>query len=257
MPGPDRARPARPTPRCPGRVRRPRLPLLLGLLPLLAGAAAPADPATARDAWEQAERLRQGAFAERVQALRRVRALARPHDPLHLRAVRAEARALRGARRVHGAAALEALAARLLPAHDPERAPPLVAAARALRAEGDDEAARPLLEEAAGLARREAPEVADEALDLLVEDADERRDVAALGALAARLERERARPSSVIRALDALGCLHLARGARPQAQACLARLREAFLGAGAAGPREAALATKAWLDAGLRKALAR
>lgn len=245
---------------CPERGRGLRLPAV-ALAGLLLGSAlrptgpAQAGPLEAREAWQAAEALKAGAWTERVRALRRVAALAHPADPLHARALRAQARVLRGAARVHAAAALEDWAARVAPPNDPDRAAALITQARALASEGDADAARAPLEEAARVARRALPWQADDALDLLVEEAAERRDRPALERLAARLDRERARPSSRIVAWDRLGLLALAQGEEPRARACLGLAAQAYADAGRADPREAARATRAWLDAGLRARL--
>jgi hypothetical protein len=70
-----------------------------------------------------------------------------------------------------------------------------------------------------------------------------------------RLERDGARPSSRIEGWSRLGLLALQRGAPDEARRCLVRAERAYRDADDADAREAARATKAWLDAALRKAL--
>jgi hypothetical protein len=226
---------------------------------LLARAAvdACAGPIEAREAWKRAQALRSGAWSARVRALREVREDTTATDSVYARALRSEAQVWREARRTHAAAAAEAWAAALGPERDPDRAGALLTAAKSLRAEGDDAAARPPLRDAARVGRTAVPWQADEALDVLAEDADERRDEAGLRAVVLRLEDERARPSSRIEGWSRLGLLVLERGAPDEARRCLARAERAYRDADRADPREAARATKAWLDSSLRRALAR
>lgn len=249
----------RPHPRTPGA--RGPWPWLrwVGLLGLLLAAAgdAHAGPVEAREAWQRAQALKSGPWVARVRALRDARAATVPSDSLYARALKAEASAWRAAGRVHAAAAAGAWASGLGPDADPDRAEALLSLARALRDEGDDAAARDPLLAAARVARAALPWKADEALDLLVEDADERGDEGGLAALALRLEQERARPSSRIEALGRLGLVALGRGARDEAGRCLARAERAYReSARAADPREVARSIKAWLDSRLRRALA-
>jgi hypothetical protein len=225
----------------------------------LTGAALPAaraGPVEAREAWTRAQTLRTGPWAPRVRAYREVRDATTATDSVYGRALRAEAGVWREARRAHAAAAAEAWAAALGPASDPERAGALLTHAKSLRAEGDDAAARAPLDEAARVARNALPWQADEALDVLAEDADERRDERRLRAVVERLEDERARPSSRIEAWSRLGLLALARADLDDARRSLARAARAYRDADRADPRETARATKAWLDSRLRGALA-
>jgi tetratricopeptide (TPR) repeat protein len=226
------------------------LTMVLGL-----AVAARAGPLEAREAWKRAQTLRTGPWGARVRAYREVRGETTPTDSVYARALRAEAGVWRDAHRAHAAAAAEAWAAALGPASDPDRAGALLALAKGLRAEGDDAAAREPLGEAARVGRTAVPWEADEALEVLAEDAADRRDEADLRGVLKRLEDERARPSTRIQAWDRLGLLALARGDVDEARRCLARAERAYRDAERADPREAARATKAWLDAALRRAL--
>ena len=229
----------------------------VALVLLLLSVAAPsgAGPVEAREAWQRAQALKTGPWRERVRALREARAATVPTDSVFARALKAEASTWRESGRVHAATAAAVWAAGLGAESDPDRAAALLSAARALRDEGDDDAARDPLLAAARVARPAMPWKADEALDLLVEDAAERRDAPRTLALALRLEQERGRPSSRIEAWSRTGLLALERGARDEAQRCLARAEKAYASAEGSEPREAARATKAWLDAPLRRAL--
>jgi hypothetical protein len=224
--------------------------LVLGTAPSRAG------PLEARAAWERAQALRAGPWRARVVALRAVRAETGPSDSLYTRALAAEARALRDVQRLHGAAALEARAAALGPARDPERAARLLTQARALLSEEDRAAAHAPLLAAAEVARHEAPWHADEALEALGRLAAEDGDLAALRLLTARAEREQARPSTQIALWGALGLATLGAGSRAEAESCLARAERAFRRAVRADSREAARAAKTWLDLPLRARLA-
>lgn len=223
--------------------------LVLGTTPSRAG------PLEARAAWERAQALRAGPWRARVVALRAVRTETGPSDSLYTRALAAEARALRDVQRGHGAAALEARAAALGPPRDPERAARLLTQARALLSEGDRAAALAPLLAAAEVARHEVPWHADEALEALARLASEDGDLAALRLLAARAERERARPSTRIALWGALGLAALEAESRPEAEACLARAERAFRLAARADAREAARAAATWLDLPLRARL--
>jgi len=244
--------------------RRARRALLLALLAApaflaehgLSPAPARAGPLEARAAWERAQALRGGPWRARVVALRSVRTETGPSDSLYARALAAEARALRDVRHVHGAAALEARSGALGPQHDPERAVRLLTQARALLSEEDRAAARAPLLAAAEVARNALPWRADEALEVLTRLAAEDRDLAALRLLAARAEREQARPSTCITLWGALGLQALSAGGRTEAERCLTRSERAFRLAARADPREAARAAAVWLDLPLRAQLA-
>jgi hypothetical protein len=235
--------------------RRTVAVLLLAAGACALAAAVEAGPVEAREAWKRAQAAKTGAWSARVRLLREVRGHTGPTDSVYARALRAEAAVWREARRAHAAAAAEAWAAGLGPASDPDRTGALLTHARALRDEGDDAAARPALAAAADVARSAMPWRADEALELLAEDAEERGDERALRAAVERMEKDDARPSSRIEGWSRLGMLHLARGDADDARQCLRRAERAYRDADDADPREAARATKAWLDALLRKAL--
>jgi hypothetical protein len=241
------------------RALRSLLRIVLAAAALLLAAGPPparAGPVEARAAWKEAQALKLAPWNARVRAYRAVRAATTPTDSVYARALAAEGAALRDAGRVHAAAAAEAWAAALGPASDPDRAGALLRQAKNLRAEGDDDAAKAPLQAAAKVGRTAVPWEADEALDVLAEDAQDRRDEAGLRTIVQRLEAERARPSSRIEGWSRLGVLVLGRGDADEARRCLAKAERAYRDGEKADPREAARATKAWLDAALRRALA-
>ena len=227
--------------------------LTAGLL-LLVGPTA-GGPLEARRLWEHAKEQKHLPWRTQVRAWRAVLDEAIPTDRLHRRALESCAKTLRSASLPHGAAALEARAARLGTSRNRGRLGSRIGQARGLRAEGDLDAAAPLLDEVADLARTIAPTMADRARAWQLDDVVDRADRSALERLRRALDEERAGLPLRLEATGALGLLRLRAGDERGARRALAQAERLYRTSQKGDADRATRCAKLWLDLELRRRL--